>query len=161
MTASTSDTAFRTQLAAILSWKDAHVDLHTAIDGIPPELRGRRPAGAPHSAWELLEHLRIAQHDILDFCINADYEEMKWPDDYWPAAPEPASDQAWQESVRGYREDLRALEQLAMDTSVDLSARIPHGGGQTYLRELLLVADHAAYHVGQLILVRRLLGNWS
>jgi uncharacterized damage-inducible protein DinB len=161
MTASTSDTALRAQLAAMLSWKDAHVDLQTAIDGIPPELRGRRPAGAPHSAWELLEHLRIAQHDILDFCINADYEEMKWPGDYWPSTAEPANDQAWQESVRRYREDLQALERLAMDTSVDLYARIPHGSGQTYLRELLLVADHAAYHVGQLVLVRRLLGNWS
>jgi hypothetical protein len=161
MTASASDAALRAQLAAILSWKDAHADFDAATDGIPPELRGRRPAGLPYSAWELLEHLRIAQHDILDFCVNADYEEMTWPDDYWPSVPEPPDAAAWDESVRRYREDRTAFEKLAADTNVDLFARIPHGSGQTYLRELLLVADHAAYHVGQLVLVRRLLGNWS
>ena len=161
MTASTSDSALRKQVAAVLAWKDAHVDFETAVAGIPSKDRGVQPAGLPYSAWQLIEHLRIAQHDILDFCVNADYQEMKWPDDYWPASPLPPSDAAWDASIRQYRDDRAALERMALDTSLDLFARIPHGSGQTYLRELLLVADHGAYHVGQLVLVRRLLGNWS
>jgi uncharacterized damage-inducible protein DinB len=158
---SAPDTLLRQQLAAILAWKDAHVDFDTSIAGIPPEDRGVQPAGLPYSAWQLLEHLRMAQHDILEFCLNADYEEMKWPDDYWPASPHPPSDRAWEESIRKYRDDRAALERMALDPALDLFARIPHGSGQTYLRELLLVADHGAYHVGQLVLVRRLLGNWG
>lgn len=161
MTASTSDGALRQQVAAILSWKDAHVDFETAIAGIPSKNRGVQPASLPYSAWQLIEHLRITQHDILDFCVNAAYEEMKWPDDYWPASPLPPSDAAWEGSTGQYRDDRAALERMALDTSLDLFGKIPHGSGQTYLRELLLVADHGAYHVGQLVLVRRLLGNWS
>jgi len=161
MTASTTDNALRKQLAAILASKEAHVDFDTAIAGMPAKDRGVRPEKLPYSAWQLLEHLRIAQHDIFDFCVNADYEEMKWPDDYWPASPEPPNDAAWETSIRQYREDRAALERLALDTSVDLLAKIPHGSGQTYLRELLLVADHAAYHLGELVILRRLLGNWN
>lgn len=154
------DTAMRQQLAAGLSWKDAHVDFATAIAGIPPEVRGSRPAGVPYSAWQLLEHMRIAQHDILEFCRNTDYEEMRWPDDYWPASPEPPDAEAWEASTRAYQDDRAALERMATDPAVDLAAAIPHGTGQTYLRELLLVADHTAYHLGELIVVRRLLGIW-
>jgi hypothetical protein len=161
MNAPNTEQALRKQIAAVLAWKDAHVDFDAAVEGIPVDARGTRPTGLPYSAWQLLEHLRLAQHDILDFCINPDYEEMKWPDDYWPASPEPPDEQSWDESIRRYRADRSALERLAMDTSVDLFAKIPHGSGQTCLRELLLVADHGAYHVGQLILVRRLLGIWS
>jgi len=161
MTASTTDNALRKQLSAMLDSKHAHVDFDTAIAGMPREDRGVRPEKLPYSAWQLLEHLRIAQHDIFDFCVNADYEEMKWPDDYWPASPEPPNDAAWEASIRQYREDRAALERLALDTSVDLLAKIPHGSGQTYLRELLLVADHAAYHLGELVILRRLLGNWN
>jgi len=161
VTESTTDNALRRQLAAILAWKDAHVDFDTAIAGMPVKDRGVRPPGLPYSAWQLLEHLRITQHDILDFCVNADYEEMKWPDDYWPASPEPPNDGAWEQSVRQYRDDRAALERMALDTSVDLFAGIPHGSGQTYLRELLLVADHTAYHLGELVILRRLLGNWN
>ena len=160
MTASTSDSALRKQLAAVLSWADAHVDFDRAIAGIPPDARGKRPANLPYSAWQLLEHMRIAQYDILDFCINPNYEEMKWPDDYWPASPEPPSEKAWDESVRQYRTDRAAVERLATDASIDLMAKIPNGSGQTYLREVLLIADHGAYHLGELILVRRLLGIW-
>jgi len=109
----------------------------------------------------LLEHLRIAQWDILDFSRNPNYESRKWPDDYWPATPAPTSDAAWNESIEAFRADLKAMCDLVEDKSTDLFANIPHGDGQTILREALLVADHNAYHVGQLVLVRRLLGAWG
>ena len=153
-----SDKALRTHLRKLLDWRDAHAGFDAAVDGIPPEFRGRQPEGLPYSPWQLLEHLRLAQHDILDFCRNPEYGEMKWPDDYWPASAEPPSAEAWDESIAGYRADRDALKQLAAEA--DLFAEIPHGSGQTYLRELLLVADHNAYHVGQLVAVRRLLGIW-
>ena len=155
-----SDTVIREQLAAVLAWKDAHAGFDAAIAGIPPAVRGARPEKLPYSTWQLLEHLRLAQHDILDFCLNAGYSELSWPDDYWPASPEPPDDSAWDESIRLYRADRAALQRLATDASVDLTTKIPHGTGQTYLRELLLVADHAAYHVGELVVLRRLLGIW-
>jgi uncharacterized damage-inducible protein DinB len=119
------------------------------------------PEGLPYSPWQLLEHLRLAQHDILDFCLNPSYEEMNWPDDYWPASPSPPSAAAWDDSVAAYRRDLEAMQRLAGDPKIDLFATIPHGSGQTYLREILLVVDHAAYHIGQIVLVRRSLGNWK
>ena len=152
--------AIRQQLVAALAWKDAHVDFDAAVDGIPPDKRGTRPHGLPYSAWQLIEHLRLAQHDILDFCINPDYEELAWPDDYWPASPEPPDSNAWETSIRRYREDLAAVQRLAADPSIDLAAKIPHGQGQTYGREVLLILDHAAYHIGELVLLRRLLGAW-
>jgi hypothetical protein len=152
--------ALRAQLAAILEWQDAHATFDAAVDGISPEMRGREPEGLPYSPWRLVEHLRITQWDILDFCRNADYQEIRWPDDYWPPAAEPPSPEAWDESIRAYRADRDALKALAADPEVDLFARLPHGSGQTYLRELLLVADHGAYHVGRLVAVRRLLGIW-
>lgn len=114
----------------------------------------------PHSPWEILEHLRIAQHDILDFCVNPRYVEMKWPDDYWPPASAPPSDAAWQTSIEAYRRDRASLQALAEKPDIDLLARIPRGSGQTYLRELLLVIDHNAYHLGELVTVRRILGAW-
>jgi hypothetical protein len=156
-----NDTATREMLARVLSWEDAHVGFETAIDGLPAGLRGVRPEGAPYSAWELVEHLRIAQRDILDFCRGSDYKELEWPKDYWPAAPTPPSDDAWDQSVAQFLSDRQALADLAKDSSRDLHARIPHGTGQTILRELLLVADHAAYHIGEIVLVRRLLGAWK
>jgi uncharacterized damage-inducible protein DinB len=152
--------ALRAQLAAILDWQDAHATFDAAVEGVPPEQRGVQPEGLPYSLWQLVEHLRITQWDILDFCRNAEYAEMRWPDDYWPSTMEPPSAEAWDETIRAYRADRDALKALAADTDVDLFARIPHGSGQTYLRELLLVADHTTYHVGQLVLVRRLLGIW-
>jgi uncharacterized damage-inducible protein DinB len=156
----TPDRATRQQLAAALAWKEAHAGFDAAVAGIPPEARGTRPANLPYSAWQLLEHLRISQHDILDFCLNAGYEERAWPDDYWPASPEPPDSSAWDESLRLYREDRAALQRLATDADIDLTSKIPHGDGQTYLREILLVTDHAAYHVGELVVLRRLLGIW-
>jgi hypothetical protein len=156
-----NESAVRQMLSRLLDWEDAHVGFEAAVTGIPVGLRGKQPEGAPYSPWQLLEHLRITQFDILDFCVNSDYEELKWPDDYWPRTPAPPSEAAWQESVERYRRDRKALQKLAADPKIELTARIPHGAGQTYLRELVLVADHSAYHLGQLVLVRRLLGIWD
>jgi hypothetical protein len=155
------DTALRDLLSRLLGWEDAHVGFDAAVDGVPAKLRGEQPSGVPHSPWQLVEHLRLAQYDILDFCRNPNYKELEWPADYWPSSAAPPSAEAWDESVRQFRSDRRALQQMAVDPKRDLFARIPHGTGQTYLRELVLAADHAAYHVGQLVLVRRLLGIWK
>jgi DinB superfamily len=155
------DAFVREQLSKLLAWEDAHVGFDTVVADIPPELRGKRPAGTPHSPWELVEHLRITQRDILDFCRNPDYEEMSWPADYWPTSPAPPTADAWDESIDQFRRDRKALQDLAEDPAIDLAARIPHGSGQTYFRELVLVADHTSYHVGALVLVRRLLGSWK
>ncbi len=152
------DASLRTHLVRLLDWRDAHVNLEAAVSGVPAELRGRQPLGLPYSPWQLLEHMRLAQEDILDFCVNADYAERDFPDDYWPATPAPPDEDAWAESVRRFQADRKALVELA--ETAELFAAIPHGTGQTYLRELLLVADHNAYHVGELVAVRRLLGAW-
>jgi hypothetical protein len=154
------DRELREHVVRLLTWQDAHADFDAAVGNLPADARGRTPPGAPYSPWQLLEHLRIAQHDILDFCVNAKYEEMTWPDDYWPASAAPPSAQAWDDSVKAFHRDRKELEHLARNPEIDLFAKIPHGSGQTYLRELLLAADHAAYHVGELVLVRRLLGVW-
>lgn len=151
----------RLHVAKLLDWQDAHVPYDRVVDGVPAALRGRVPDGAPHSLWQLVEHLRLAQHDILDFCLNPKYTELRWPDDYWPSSPEPPDARAWKGSIAAYRRDLGALQRLARDPAIDLFATIPHGSGQTYLREILLVADHTAYHVGQMVIVRRLLGIWE
>jgi uncharacterized damage-inducible protein DinB len=158
---SDSSAALRAQLRRILSWQDAHVGFEKTVEGLAAKLRGVRVEGFPHSAWELLEHMRLTQYDILDFCQNPKYEERDWPADYWPKSPEPPSDRAWDDSIARFREDRAALEALAMDESIDLFAKIPHGTGQTYVREILLVADHNAYHIGQLVAVRRQLGAWG
>ena len=151
----------RQLLEKVLGWGDAHVDFDTAVAGVPPALRGVQPLGAPHSAWQLVEHLRLTQFDILDFCVNPSYEERAWPADYWPKSPAPPTAGAWNKSIAGYRRDRDELGRLALERKLDLTARIPHGSGQTYLRELMLVADHTAYHVGQIVLVRQLLGIWN
>jgi hypothetical protein len=152
--------ALRAQLEKLLDWQDAHVSFDTAVDGLPPDLRGRQPEGLPYSPWQLVEHIRRCQWDILDFCRNSSYKEPRF-EEYWPPSAVPPSSKAWDESVASIRRDRQALQRLARDASVDLAARIPHGDGQTYLRELVLVADHTAYHVGQLVAVRRLLGAWQ
>jgi uncharacterized damage-inducible protein DinB len=154
-----NDQAVREFVAKLLGWEDAHVGFDAAVADIPEQHRGKR-AGA-HSAWELVEHIRIAQHDILDFSRNSKYKEMEWPKDYWPATPAPPSPAAWDDSLAAVRRDREALQQMALDTSIDLTQKIPHGNGQTYLRELLLVADHTAYHVAQLVMVRQSLGIWK
>lgn len=154
------DDVLRIHLQRLLDWQDAHVNFDAAVKGIPPELRGLQPEGMPHSAWQLLEHLRLCQLDILEFCRNPAYEEPDM-EDYWPKSAAPLADDAWDESIASFRRDREALKQLAADPQYDLFAAIPHGTGQTYLRELLLVADHNAYHIGQIIALRRLLGIWE
>jgi uncharacterized damage-inducible protein DinB len=153
------DDALRVLLSKLLDWEDAHTSFDNAVGGIPPEARGARPERAPHSPWQLLEHMRICQRDILEFCRNPDYVEMKF-EDYWPAGAAPPTDAAWDESIAAFRRDRDALKTLVSDSGMDLFAPIPHGTGQTYLREIVLVADHNAYHVGQLVLLERLLGVW-
>ena len=152
--------ALRDHLKKVLDWHDAHVSFDNAIKGIEEKKRGMQPQGVPYSPWQLLEHLRLSQHDILDFCVNPAYEEKKWPDEYWPKSAAPANDAAWNDSIAAFKADLEAFKRLAADDSIDLFAKIPHGQGQTYLREILLVADHNAYHVGQLVTIRRLLDAW-
>jgi uncharacterized damage-inducible protein DinB len=155
-----TDTAVRDLLVKALSWDDAHVGFEAAVTDIPESMRGTRVSGL-HSPWELVEHLRLTQHDILDFCRNKDYEEMEWPQDYWPTMPAPPSASAWDESVGQFKRDRESFQQMASDPNLDLTSRIPHGNGQTYMRELVLAADHSAYHTGQLVLVRQLLGIWK
>jgi len=156
-----NDAALRTHLVKLLTGSEAHADFEAAVQGLPAELRGKTPKGAEHSPWELVEHLRVAQWDILDFSRNPNYQHKKWPDDYWPKSPAPPSAKAWDKAVKTFRADLKEFCALIEDPSTDLYAKIPHGEGQTILREALLIADHNAYHVGQLVLVRRLLGAWK
>jgi uncharacterized damage-inducible protein DinB len=155
------DDSVREFLGRLLTWEDAHAGFDTAVKAIPPAVRGTQPSGVPYSPWQLLEHIRLAQHDILEFCRNPNYEELNWPADYWPASPEPPSAAAWDEAIQQFDRDRTALKELATNPKIDLLARIPHGSGQTYLREIVLTADHTAYHVGQLVLMARLLGSWK
>ncbi|HEX6161097.1 MAG TPA: DinB family protein [Thermoanaerobaculia bacterium] len=152
-----SDQTLRDHLAMLLDWDHAHARFDDAVKDFPRELRGTRPPGGPHSAWELLEHLRIAQWDILEFTRDAAHESPEFPKGYWPPSPEPPREEAWDESVARYRADLRAFQQLIADPSVDLFAAVPGDPKKSVLREILLTADHNAYHVGQLMMVRRLL----
>ncbi len=152
--------ALRVQLARLLEWQEAHVGFDAAVAALPPELRGRRPENYPHSCWELLEHMRLAQRDLLEFCRNPGYRAPQWPEDYWPPHAAPPTPGSWDESVAAFRADREALQAFVREGRNDLGSRIPHGTGQTYLRSVLLVADHTSYHVGQLVAVRRLLGAW-
>jgi hypothetical protein len=151
----------RAQLAKALDWGEAHADFDKAVKNFPAELRGRKVRGLPYSAWQLLEHLRIAQHDVLDFSVNPNYVEMTWPDDYWPKAAAPPDAGAWDRSVAAFRRDRAKLKKLVENPSTKLTKKIPHGSGQTYLREVLLALDHNAYHVAEIVLIRRLLGAWK
>jgi hypothetical protein len=151
------DTALREHLLYLLKGGGAHVNFDAALKGIPLELRGKRPKQSPHSLWELLEHMRIAQWDIVRFSVDANHASPDFPGGYWPATPVPPNESAWAKSIRSFKADLAAICQLVEDPSTDLFAPIPHGTGQTILREALLVADHNAYHLGQIVLTRRLL----
>jgi uncharacterized damage-inducible protein DinB len=155
-----NETAWREQIAKALAWQEAHASFDAAVASFPPDLRGKIPAGLPYSAWQLVEHIRRTQADILEFCIAAHYEEKAWPKDYWPESAEPPSPAAWEESITAIRRDCAALATMTTDAKTNLTARVPNGDGQTYLREVLLVIDHTAYHVGELIVLRRLLGAW-
>ena len=153
--------AIRDHLVRVLDWDDAHVSFEKAVEGIPSDTRGARAAGFEHSLWQLVEHLRLAQEDILDFTINNAYKHtMAWPDDYWPKEPAPPGPQAWTDSLAAFARSRDAMKRVARDVE-DLTARVPTGKGhQTYLRAILLSADHSAYHVGQIVALRRALDIW-
>ena len=155
------DQQLRDQVIELLASKNAHLDFDAAVADLPPGLRGTRPQNTPHTAWRLLEHMRIAQWDILEFCRNPRHVSPKWPQGYWPASDVPPNDKAWDQSVAAFHADLKTMQELVANPATDLFAAIPHGKGQTILREALLIADHNAYHLGQLIAVRRFLGAWS
>lgn len=156
-----NDEILRQNVLSFLTWNDAHAGFDAATENLPPNLRGIRPPGAEHSPWEILEHLRITLWDILEFSRNPQHQSPEFPKGYWPESPEPPNDKAWDDCLMAYRKDLKAMCDLVADESTDLFAKIPHGDGQTILREALLAADHNSYHIGQLILLRRLLGCWS
>ena len=157
----TGDARLREQLIELLHGGHAHATFDQSVRGFPAEQAGIRPEGSPHSAWELVEHMRIAQNDILRFSQSADHVSPQWPEGYWPDGPAPRDAKQWAESVRGFRDDRAEFEALLRDAGQDLYRKIPWGDGQTLLREALVLADHNSYHLGQLLLVRRLLGDWK
>jgi hypothetical protein len=159
--ATTEDRALREQLVKFLRGSEAHADLKVVLDDIPARARGVVLKGAEHSAWQELEHIRIALHDLLDFSTNPNYVALEWPKDYWPAEAGPQDDAAWDESVRAVKKDMAEFEKLVGDPESNLYATIPWGDGQTLLREVLVAGQHTSYHVGQIVLLRRLLGAWG
>jgi len=154
--------ALRTHLLDLLHGGHAHATFDDAVRDLPAKLRGKVPRGLPYSAWQLVEHMRLTQEDILLFSKNRDgsYQSPEWPDGYWPSGEAPLDDEDWEKSIAGFRADRVAFEALVADPTQDLFAPFPWGEGQTLLREGLLIADHTSYHLGQLIVVRRLLGAW-
>jgi DinB superfamily len=152
--------ALRKHLLYLLGGGGAHMDFDSAIAGLPLKLRGAKPPGVPHTAWRLLEHMRIAQWDILEFSRNPHHVSPDFPSGYWPKGDAPPDAPAWANSVKAFRRDIKEMQSLVSSPKTDLFAVIPHGDGQTVLREALLVADHNAYHLGELVLLRRLLGAW-
>ena len=151
------DKELRTHLIELLDARSAHIDVESALDGFPLDRINEKVPGSPHTPWQLLEHVRIAQWDILDFSTNANYKEMSWPDDYWPKAE--ATEDDWNRSVKQVLDDLQKMRDLVDDPANDLFKKLDHGHGQTLLREAMLVADHNAYHIGQLMLLRRIFEN--
>ena len=154
------DRELRKQISALLKKAQAHATYDDAVKDMPVTLRGVVPEGLPYSVWQLIEHIRIAQRDILDFSDNADgsYKELNWPDDYWPKSPEPPDEDAWQKSIDDYHTDLNRFEELIEER--DLAEPFPWDEEKNLLREAFLIADHVAYHVGEIIAVRRMLGVW-
>ena len=156
-----NEKSLREHLANVLSGHGAHIDWKATFAGVPPKMRGVRPKGLPYSLWELLEHMRIAQWDILEFSRDAKHVSPEWPAGYWPAPQAPPNAQAWDKSLKSFERDLAAMKKLVNSPKTDLFAKIPHGTGQTVLREAILVADHNSYHLGQALAVRRILGIWK
>jgi hypothetical protein len=151
----------REHVLYLLGGGGAHLDFDRAVAGLPAAYRGMRPANVPHTPWRLVEHMRIAQWDIVEFCRNPKHVSPEFPEGYWPEGDAPSGDEQWDASLAAFRADLAAMQELVADRKTDLLAKIPHGSGQTVLREALLVADHNAYHLGQLVIVRRALGAWQ
>lgn len=156
---SSDERALRDHLLELLRGDSAHVDLATVVDDFPEKLRGARPEKTPYSAWQLLEHMRIAVNDLLIFSTDPNYVAPKWPDDYWPAKEAPQRGE-WENSVKALKADLAAFENLVRDPKANLYARIPWGDGQTLLREIMVACDHTSYHLGEMVLIRRQLGAW-
>jgi hypothetical protein len=156
----TDDKKLREHLVSLLQGGHAFVTFDAAVKNFPFERTGEKPQGFDHSGWQLLEHIRIAQWDIVEFSISADHVSPKWPDDYWPKEDAPASEKNWQNGVEAIKKDLQKMQDLVKSPSTDLLENIPHGTGQTILREALLIAEHNAYHLGQLVMVRKMLGIW-
>jgi hypothetical protein len=156
---SQDDRSLRQHLHELLTGGHAHADFNAAVADLPPRLRGAKPEGADHTPWQLLEHLRIAQWDILEFSRDEKHVSPKWPRGYWPDGDAPPDEAAWERSVEAFQRDQEAMKKLV--TEGDLHTPFPWGNGQTLLREALMLADHNAYHIGQLVLVRKLLGAWK
>ena len=161
MPATTADQSLRKHLSKLLESSEAHTDFETAFKKLPLELQGKKPEGADHSPWELLEHMRIAQWDILEFTRNPKHKSPEFPKGYWPKKSNPPDEAAWSKTVKAIEADLKEMVELIANPSLDLFAEIPHGDGQTILREALLLADHNAYHLGQLVQLRKQLGAWE
>jgi len=140
---------------------NAHIEFSDAIKGLKIHDVGIRPDNLPHSIWELVEHVRLAQYDILEFSKNPDYQEPSWPDDYWPPAPQPENQHEWQQTINAFHNDRKAMAELIRQRDVDVTKPLEHGSGQTLFREAMLVVDHTSYHIGQIVQVRRLLGLWD
>ncbi|MGH9482571.1 MAG: DinB family protein [Terriglobales bacterium] len=155
------DPSLRRAVTELLTAGHAHATLDQALTGLPLALAGKKPPHAPHTAWQLVEHIRIAQRDILEFTRDPCYKSPRWPEGYWPEASKPPSSAAWKRSLAACRADLRALAAMVNDPAHDLLAPLPHDPGKTLLREALLLADHNAYHAGQLLLLRKMLGAWA
>jgi DinB family protein len=155
-----SDNSLREHLVNLLTGEGAHANFESAVKDLPANLRAKRPKGAAHSPWEVLEHLRIAQWDILQFMRNPKHVSPDFPAGYWPSAQTPLNEKAWDQSVAAFRADLKAIVDLTVNESTDLFAPLAHGDGKTILREALLVADHNSYHLGELVLLRRVLDSW-
>jgi hypothetical protein len=155
------DKALREHIVYLINGGGAHTSFDDVIAKVPAKSRGIKPSSLPHTPWTLLEHLRIAQWDILEFSRNKKHESPKWPEGYWPDAHGVPSADEWERSIKNFRKDLKAMEKLVYDPKTDLFQKIPWGDGQTILREALLVADHNAYHVAQLVDVLRALGAWE
>jgi hypothetical protein len=162
MAKKTEDAALREQLVALLKGGQAHATLADAVAHFPANRIGERPAGSPYSAWQLVEHIRIALHDLLEFATNSEYVEMEWPGAYWPKNTAPGKGESWDATVKAIHADMKSFEALVHSPNSNLYATIPWGkNGETLLREMLLAADHTSYHVGELILLRRVLGIWK
>ena len=161
MSTTTTDTLLREQLLHLLKGGNAHMTLDEAVAGYPAASMNTLFPNGDYSSWHLLEHIRLSQWDILDFIRNPEYQELEWPKDYWPPQAAQASDADWKETLASFQRDMQALQAIALDPQIDLHARIPWGTGQTVLRELLLVADHNAYHIGEFAIMRQVMGTWG
>jgi uncharacterized damage-inducible protein DinB len=150
----------RSAIVQLLGDSQAHVSFDQALADLAPKLRSKRPPGGVHSVWELVEHMRIGQEDILHYTVDPQWASPPWPQGYWPDNPDTLPETRWQDSINGFRADRQALIGLAQDVRLELTTAIPHGEGRTYLRQLLMAADHNAYHLGQIVDVRRALGDW-